>query len=181
MKIWIWRIRRMAGQLGLPWLGAIAVAVLAAGFELVAVLPARQSLDALTQRVAGLQVRHARDAGRAVQKDPALQLVGFYAGFPSVASAPNWLEFIHDAARDNHLELVQGDYRIAPGEQGGLTQYRITLPLRGTYPAIRGFINTVLTQMPVASLDNVAFERQKIGDTSVQVTLHLTLYMRGGE
>jgi hypothetical protein len=39
----------------------------------------------------------------------------------------------------------------------------------------------MLSELPSVSLDNVAFERQKIGEASVQVTVRLTLYLREGQ
>lgn len=180
MKTWAWRIRRMTRQSSLPWLGVLGLALFAAGFQWFAVQPAERELESLAQTAAGLQARSTFGDGRGARRDPRLQLTSFYAGFPAVASAPNWLERIHASAQANRLELMQGDYRIVQAGQEGLARYQITLPLKGAYPDIRSFINTVLSEMPVASLDNVAFERQKIGDTAVQVTLRLTFYLRSG-
>ena len=60
----------------------------------------------------------------------------------------------------------------------GLAFYRITLPLRGTYPQIRQFVGSTLKSMPVASLEGLRFERKKVGDTRLEAQIRLTVYFR---
>jgi hypothetical protein len=180
MKSWLGPIRRWQRWFSWPALGALGVAIFTAGFHVSVVRPAQLELDALQREVASLRVQY-RLTGPAAQQNPRVQLVRFYESFPSGASAPNWLERIYAAAQSNHLELMEGDYRILRKGHEQLAQYQITLPLKGSYPNIRGFLNAMLSELPSVSLDNVAFERQKIGEASVQVTVRLTLYLREGQ
>ena len=179
MKSWFRQFRRWQQWLTWPALGALGAAVVTASFHVSVVRPTQLELDVLQRQVAGLRAQH-KLTGPAERQNPRLQLVRFYESFPAGTSAPNWLGRIHAAAEANHLELIQGDYRIISKGHEQLAQYQITLPLKGSYPNIRGFMNAVLSELPSVSLDNVAFERQKIGESSVEVTVRLTLYLRDG-
>ncbi len=179
MKAWMRRLRREVRRLSWTWLAALGLACAAAALYYAGVRPAERELAALERGAAELQAQQRLGAERGARQDPRVQLARFYAHFPAGASAPNWLERIHDAARAHRLDLMQGDYRLARSGQGQLARYQVTLPLQGSYPNIRGFLNAVLSEVPAASLDQVAFERQKIGEDAVRVTVRLTLYLRG--
>ena len=56
--------------------------------------------------------------------------------------------------------------------------YRITLPLRGSYAQLRAFLDSVLREMPIASVDALRFERKRAGDTQLDAQVHLSLYFR---
>lgn len=180
MKAWRGQGRRWLRWLGWPLLGSLGVAVLTAGFYLTTVRPARHELDALQRNLTELRAQRRLVTAQSARQSPRLQLVSFYQTFPAAASAPDLLERIYVAALDHHLELIKGDYRIIHNGQAQLDQYQLTLPLKGRYPDIRGFLDELLAALPTASLDHVAFERQKIGETAVQVTVRVTLYLRGG-
>jgi Tfp pilus assembly protein PilO len=179
MKAWTGPILRRLRWLGWPVLGALGVALLAAGFYLTAVRPASHALEALQGELDDARTQHRLLAQRSVRQSPRLQLASFYQTFPAATTAPNLLERIYVVARANNLELLRGDYRIIRSGPSRLARYQLTLPLTGSYPDIRGFLDEVLSAVPTASLDKVAFERQKIGETTVQVTVRLTLYLRG--
>ncbi len=58
----------------------------------------------------------------------------------------------------------------------GLWAYRITLPVRGTYPQFRDFLSGLLKEMPTASIDALRFERKRAADTQLEAQVRLTLY-----
>ncbi len=179
MKALIVSLRRLQNWLSWPALAAVGVAAFAASLHISAVRPAQDRMETLQRAMSELRAQYQLN-DPASRQNPRLQLVRFYESFPSLASAPNWLKQLYLAAQANHLELMRGDYRILRKEHEQLFQYQMTLPLKGSYPNIRGFLNTVLSEFPGISLDNVAFERQKIGEADVQVSVRLTLYLRDG-
>lgn len=179
MTAWRGQARRWLRWLSWPLLATLSVAIFTTGFYLTTVRPAQYELNALQRNLTELRAQRRLIAEKSARQSPRLQLVGFYQTFPAAASAPDLLERIYAAALANHLELSKGDYRITRNGQAQLDQYQLTLPLNGRYPDIRGFLDEVLSTLPTASLDHVAFERQKIGETAVQVTVRLTLYLRG--
>ena len=90
---------------------------------------------------------------------------------------PDELERVYSLARAAKLELLQGEYRLEK-PPFGIAFYRITLPIRGTYPQIRQFVAATLKSMPIASLDALRFERKKAGDSQLEAQLRLTVYFR---
>src|SRR5207247_1260076 len=60
----------------------------------------------------------------------------------------------------------------------GLWAYRVTLPVRGSYAQLRGFLGVLLTSMPTASIDALRFERKKAADTQLEAQVRVTLHAR---
>lgn len=170
---------RGAGRLTWPWIAVAVLLAFAGGITLSVILPARHELAALHRHLADLQQqvhRNESEASASVRDSPLTQLGIFYGYFPPVNSLPDWLDKLLDAARDNQLQLKEGEYHIAQDKGGRLLRYQVTLPLTGSYLNIRRFLSAVLNDVPTASLDNVKFERQKIGDSAIEAKVELTLY-----
>ncbi len=179
-KIARWHMRRWAGQLTWSWMAAGAVLAFCTGFYLSVVHPARSNVDALQSRLLALQeeVRATEHAdAKLTQLATPRQLVAFYKYFPPERNIPDLIEKISGVAARNKLVLRQAEYQVVSDKAGKLLMYQITLPVKGAYPNLRGFIENVLSEIPVASLDNVKFERQKIGDEALVSTVQLTLHL----
>ena len=157
-------------------LGLLAISL---AFYLSALLPAQAKLDQLRTNMVSLQVKLQNTAKtmRANQDTPAEQLVVYYKFFPEQSTTPVWLGKIYKAARDQNIQLEQGEYRAVREKAGKLVRYQIALPVKGTYLQLRKFLAAVLTEIPIASLDHISFERQKIGDEVIEAKIKLTLYL----
>ncbi len=161
------------GRLGL------GLMVLGLGFYLAVVQPAQLQLTQLQDDVVSQQkkIRIAAKSLQATQDPPAEQLIAYYKFFPAQTTAPLWLEKIYRAARNQGIQLEQGEYHTAREKSARLLHYQVTLPVKGSYLQLRKFLATVLTEVPIASLDNISFERQKIGDQAIEARIKLTLYL----
>jgi hypothetical protein len=51
------------------------------------------------------------------------------------------------------------------------------LPVRGTYPQIRKFVDGAMAEVSTLSLNSIQFDRQKVGDPMVDATVKLTVYL----
>lgn len=51
------------------------------------------------------------------------------------------------------------------------------MPLRGNYAQIRTFLNNALVEIPVLSLDEVRFKRERASDAQVEAEVHLTFHL----
>lgn len=172
-------IGRRLRLLGLPGMVGIGAWVMAVTFHLSAVLPAQQRLDQARQSAVSLQQRIAQ-AGRqlnASERLPAEQLAEFYGVFPDEASLPDWIGRIAAVAEDCGLSLDQGDYKPTRDKAGQLTRLQMTLPVRGEYRQIRRFLTGTGAAVPIVSLEQVQFERQKVGDPLVDAKIRLVLYL----
>lgn len=177
MKLELLHYALRAGVHELGRVGGLGVALLvgALGFYLAAVRPAQDEAAALQWRRAQIE-KHGRPSAPAVVT--TTQIERFMAFFPELESAPGWLRTVYAVAEREQLELLQGSYRLSDDRVLGLAQYRISLPVRGGYPQIRRFIAGVLDEIPALALEDVTFQREKIGDGAVEAKIGLTLHLR---
>lgn len=172
-------LAEMAQRLGLPGLSGIALAALALAFFFSAVMPARKELERGRHEAQQLGEQQKRIESGLERKPaaPADQLKSFYGMFPAEPAAAQWLEKVYDAAAKNNLTLLHGEYALTVDPKAELARYRITLPARGTYEQIRGFIAAALEAVPSLALDDVDFQRQKVGETQVEAKVRMTLFL----
>jgi hypothetical protein len=156
--------------LGIPGVLGIGIAVFCLVFYATAIVPAERELRAKRSAAAG--------ASAPRQLVPVSHAVNdLYARFPPLEALSNQVAHLHRLGRTSGLQLQQGDYRLeAP--PAGLIAYRVSLPVRGDYAALRRFMGAVLQEIPVASIDRLRFERKKPGDTQLDAHLQLTLFFR---
>lgn len=172
-------IGRRLGRLGWPGLAGIGLWVMAAAFFFSAVLPAQRHLETVRLNAASLQERIAR-AGSLLAvnaRSPAVQLDEFYRAFPDERTSPDWIGKIAATAQSCGLQLDQGEYKPSRDKIGKLTRIQMTLPVKGEYRQIRLFLARTGVNVPIASLEQVEFERQKVGDPLVEAKIRLVLFL----
>lgn len=173
---------RWMRRLGWPGIVGLGFAAYAAMFFATAVVPAQTGLEQLRQQAAAreaLVAQLAREGGSDAQ-GPESRLTRFYAFFPQQDTAAAWLEKIYAAAGKQALGLQTGEYRFVPDGSGKLGRYEITLPVKGPYVQVRKFIADVLTEIPVAALEDVRIRRDTIGSDVVEAKIKFALYLRVG-
>lgn len=160
--------------------GVLGVGVLLActAFYLSAVVPAGRELAA--QRLAAERLRTRTPYQPVAADGRGEELRRFYNLFPPIEKLTDQLEQLYGIARGAQLELSQGEYRLEK-RSAGLWSYRVVLPVRGTYPQIRGFVASVLKTMPIASVDGLRFERKKAVETQIDAQVRLTIHFRPSE
>jgi Tfp pilus assembly protein PilO len=171
--------RRWTGLFG--WPGAAGAGVLAASlaFHFSAVQPAQQRLDSALADARSLDERIAH-AGQILRRGTLpldQQLAAFYRIFPSERDATVWIGKIAAIARRDGLSLQQADYKTERDPTGRLTRLRMSLPLQGEYPTIRRFLSDLRAAIPIVSLEQVQFERQKVGDPQVEAKVSLVIFL----
>ena len=169
------RIEAWLRPLGAAGVTGIGVLLLCVPLYFSAIRPAERELAAQRLAAERLRLRAPLQPVAAEERGPSLRR--FYTLFPEIARLPDEVERIYNLARNARLELEQGEYRL---ERRGdaLAQYRVTLPVRGTYPQLREFVGAVLKDLPAVSLDALRFERKRIGETRLEAQLRLTIYFR---
>ena len=101
------------------------------------------------------------------------------AASPRVERLPSELEALYAHAQRSKRAARAG--RVPAGaRRGSLAAYRVTLPVRGSYPQLRQFVGRVLKDMPTTSLDAVRFERSKAADAQLEAQVRLTIYSEKG-
>lgn len=104
-------------------------------------------------------------------------LQDFYAALGQPRQVERQLKEVFALAARHGLSLQQGEYRSSTDRNARLVTYQVNLPVRGSYGAIWEFAMDVLGAIPHASLDDVAFRRDSVGQAGVEARLRLTFYL----
>lgn len=172
-------LRRSLRALG--WSGVLAIAVLASApvFYFSVIHAAQERLDLARHKAIALnrQLAPAAMALKLKADTPAAQLAQFYKRFPAEGASPEWLEKLVAVAQSRGLSLNEGEYKVTREKAGRLLRFHMTLPLKGEYPQIRKFLAALPGELPVVALENVQFERQKVADPIVEVSVKLILFL----
>lgn len=103
----------------------------------------------------------------------------FYAALGERRYAEQQVRTLFALADKAGLSLTQGEYRGAYDRNARVYAYQVTLPVRGPYKAVWRFAMSSLAAIPFASLDEISFKRESVGDVNVDARLRLTLYLNG--
>lgn len=179
-----WVVRRELARF--TWRGFVGAAliVLALGFAVATLVPAKQRAAQLKADVGELRAR-LRSVGEggtgsaALPAPRATQLENFYAFFPNLETLPDWVGRIHTAAARNGLTLESGDYLLERRKEQALVQYQVSLPVRGSYAQIRGFVAEVLEKVPAAALEDIVLKRESIGAPALEARIRWVIYLAG--
>ena len=160
--------------------GVFGIALLVFSFTVYAatLIPLAKETERLQNLAAQLKLRHGM--GGMVDENiatPDEQLASFYAFFPKQETTTEWLMKIHAAANESGIALQSGDYKMEHRDGDRLSRYLITLPLRGSYPQIRSFINHVLQDVPAAALNELSLQRDSVSSEALEARIRLTLYL----
>jgi hypothetical protein len=156
--------------------GAALLCVLALAV-LAWLLPARAELERqrkLARQVAALPAPFVAPAPPATD---AHNLAVFYGVLGERRYAEQQVKTLFGLAAKTGLVLHQGEYKAAYDRHARLHTYQVTLPVKGSYGAIWQFALLALRAIPFASLDEISFKRDAIGQASVEARLRLTLYL----
>ena len=104
-------------------------------------------------------------------------LATFYDALGDSRHAEQQLKTLFDLAQKNNLRLSSAEYKSVPGKNSRVRTLQITLPVNATYPAIRQFAEQVLLAIPFASLDELRFRRDGIGNPLLEAHLRFSLYL----
>jgi hypothetical protein len=166
----------IAQSLGWPGIMGLGLLAFIGGFYFSTFRAEQIRLDDLRSQISKMEDKRTR-AGSAEAKTPGENLNAFYASFPPSDHIADLLGKIYGVAEQQALKLDQGEYRAVRDNVGRLTHYQIILPVKSTYPQVRKFVAAALVEVPNLSLDSIQFERQKVGDTTVEAKVTLVLYL----
>ena len=160
--------------------GVIGITLLVFAFTLyiATLLPLNREVSALRTEANVLQKRYSMSGAADLKiSTPKEQLASFYGFFPKKETTPEWLHKINLAAIDNGIVLRSGEYKMEQASGDRLARYQIVLPLTGSYPQIRGFIDMVLEQVPAAALNEISLRRDSVSSAQLDARIRLTLYL----
>lgn len=171
------RLRLALGAMGAVRCGAIVV-ILIAAVTLAWLLPQDELQAArhqLAMREASMPPPQAIVLTAPVTANDNLQL--FYETLGEKRYAEQQVRTLFALADKAGLSLSQGEYKGAFERNARVHTYQVTLPVKGSYDKVLKFCMMALASIPFASLDEISFKRETIGDPAVEARLRLTLYL----
>ena len=158
-------------RVGRSGLAGAAMSLFAAIFLFAAVLPQQREISALRAEL--------RDAQRrGPDLSPHLKLNRFLDNLPRRSELPSIAGKIFKLAQGAGVTLERGRYELTPLHSGHLARYRMSFPIKGSYPSIRQFIDSTLTAIPSAAVDGFRIERKAVGDANVDADLRFSIFVR---
>jgi len=177
----LWWLGRRSAALALGV--GVVLSVAALMLQEFAVKPMEQRIEAMQH-----QPQAARNSVRAAAHEtlgddlarpdsPRQQLANFYAFFANDERLADRLARVYSIARAHGLEMKRADYRLNHPAQRKLGRYQMTVPLHGSYPAIRAFVTEVQREMPTLAIERITFQRQQVGDSEVDAQISLIFFV----
>lgn len=175
----LWEASRQGQKLG--WLGAVGamLIVFAAAFHFSAGMSLQKEIGGMRGEAERLRARYQMAITQPNAFKPGLsqQLGTFYEFFPPSATLPDWLDRVYAAAAKRGVALERGEYKVVQERGWRLLRYQITLPVKGTYEQIRGFVADVLAEVPAAAVDEIGLKREGIDATIIEAQVKLTVFL----
>jgi hypothetical protein len=170
------RLNAALRRLGTAGVLGIGVLLGCAAFYSSALVPLAEELAAQKAALERLQSRTLYQPVSAAG-GRAEELERFYKLFPPSERLTDEVARLHRLGRSAGLDLAQGEYRLER-RPTGLWAYRITLPVRGSYPQLRDFLAALLKEMPIASIEALRFERKRAADTQLAAQVRIIVHLR---
>ena len=182
-RLWLQLLFRRHGVL--PW---AALALLAGAAVLQwAVLPRLAASLALERAAAArldqtLAARPAQPAAGKSGIDDLSLLAKRHAAFNAVlvpgAEATRLIETLFAAAEREKIVLAQAEYKWGGDADGGYRSLEMLLPVKGSYPQLRRFIDNALAGMTAAALEEAAFRRDGVAAAGLEARLRFVFFLK---
>jgi Tfp pilus assembly protein PilO len=167
------------------WPGAVGLALLVAACVVQFVLLPQQwqATESARADAAELQRQAAlAPAGGGARSDAgsAESLARFRDSLTREANADEALETIQRAAGSHGLVLAGTEYKWQRQPAAKLAEIQISLPVKGGYGPLRGFLQDVMADVPGLALDQFDLQRESVAGAVAEARLRFTLYLRTG-
>ncbi len=114
----------------------------------------------------------SRDQLPDVQAASAQRLVN---ELPSRNDLPQIMGQVVSIAAASGITLDRGNYDFSTTDSSAIASYSLSLPVRGTYPQVRKFVENTLAAIPVLALDSMRFERNEVSEQTIAADLEFAI------
>ena len=160
-----------------PVIAAVVLLAGAGAFHAYALRPSEARLEALERSIAKRTAAAATEPRQTPRDEAAARLAQFYAYFGTELSYVDWLARFYAAASQTGVAPQRVEYRNVEPQGIPLVLHELSVPASGSYAKIRAFSESVLANVPVASLDQITFRRTAGTDSEIEADLRFTLYL----
>ena len=173
---WIWPLA-VVGLVGAA-LFALWTRLDTAAVE-VALRSRQQQVDRVVSRLEDERRRAQYTGDAAVSADQPMlsRQERLHAVLRNADEATVQLRQLYQLAEGLQLAVRQTDFQQTAGT-GGIGRLQISMPIKGTYTQLRGFVEQALRELPNLSVDRLQFKRNQVGQAQLEATVHLSLWQR---
>jgi hypothetical protein len=131
--------------------------------------------------VAALQAQLARPAPRVRPPTAAPAGATPLATLPTRGAAPSVVAKILEEAQASGVQLQRGEYEFIPARDGLAARYRMSFPVKTSYPKLRVFMDRTLLALPAVAVEGLRLERKSVGEDAIDGELKLSVFVRSDE
>lgn len=162
-------------RMGWPAGLGLGLIVFAAVFYFSGVRSTEAALASTQAQIAELRAGEARGAeGRTVSAEQ--RLARFLEFLPPASTLPEALAGVHEAAEARGVALDNAQYKESRDKGSPVLRYQMTLPLRASYPQLRGWLADVMNATPNAVLEELSLKRESAAVEELNARARLSLY-----
>ncbi|MDY6948482.1 MAG: GspMb/PilO family protein [Pseudomonadota bacterium] len=132
---------------------------------------ARQERIDLSAQLADLTLRPA--TASTADADLSLEAV-----LPTAADGDRHIQAIYTTADRHGLRFTNSVLRTTDNPKAGVSRTEITLPVRGTYPRIAAFVESLLLEQPHLSVDQLRFRRDNVAASEGEAEIRISCWMQ---
>ena len=164
------------GKLGIVGLSLIVFSAIA---FVSSNIPMRHDLASQASNLELARLAAADQRAGRVTVSPQQHAANIVGSLPTPNDVPARLGSIVTVAAATGIELERGSYEFATASGDSIAQYQLTLPVTGSYPQVRQFIENVLATIPAIALDSMRLERDKVANQVIAADLKFSILLGG--
>lgn len=85
---------------------------------------------------------------------------------------------VHAQALRHGVALDSASYELSRPDRGDIERYTVSLPVKGSYPALRAFLDGLARELPHMALDSVVLARRSRDQPALEARLQFTAFFR---
>ncbi len=170
-------LRNAGEQLGWQGMYGIVLLVLASAFHLFALEPLQEQTLFMRSRIDAARSKDAIQGRTPSPIGRQEQLGVFFDSLPDGKDVTDALAAIYSIAEACGLQFKEATYHLEDRDRPRV-EYVVNFPVSGEYAKIRLFVFRILATYPAIALDQIDFQRDRVGDTTLKANVRLTMFLK---
>lgn len=182
----LWHVKRTACLIGLWGMIAIILSCSAMYCYWFSLQQYRMEVNALREQVEIATQERKRMAERHQTESERTQLAAdaVFDRLLTLDKLPSLLKEINHQATVQQLNLKEGNYQFRKVSGSGqdhvrhVSQYEMTMPVKGDYKQLRNFISRILHDTPILSISSIKLRRESVAIPEIEADLVLVVFVK---
>jgi Tfp pilus assembly protein PilO len=142
-------------------------------------IPMRQQLALQSAELDSARAEAAEARRPGTIQSPQQQATSFVSKLPTRNNVPEIMATIVSVATASGIKLERGSYEYIATDTDTIARYEMSLPVTGSYPQVKEFVENVLATVPSIALDSMRIERGDIADSVIAADLKFSILLGG--